>query len=265
MGVQETPGSAVSTAYPAPKWASWWRGVTDYITTDFGGGPRPWRFAWVINFQKTGTFAFLGLLMWFYHSKGVEAATSTAAWVYLALHGTYGLIWYLKDIAFPDPSWQRRITILGGVNAFVLVLGLYWAFGWLLISGRTSHVVDGRVVFDYPLPDNAWFTLCITLTMLGSAIMIAADAQKFFTLRVQRGLITDGMHKVIRHPNYTGEMMIYGGLALLVWHWFPVVVLAWVWIGLFTVNMHMKEASMSRYPEWAAYKKRTKWVIPYLL
>ena len=73
------------------------------------------------------------------------------------------------------------------------------------------------------------------------------------------------MHKYIRHPNYTGEMMIYGGLALLVWHWIRFVVLAWVWIGLFLTNMVMKEASMSRYPEWAAYKKRTKWVIPFVL
>ena len=259
MTVQDNANasSQASTAYPAPKWALGMRRFTDYLTTDFGGGPKPWKFAWVINFQKTGTFAFLGLLMWFYSSRGVEAATSTAAWIYLALHGTYGLVWFLKDIAFPDPSWQRRITLLAGVNAFVLVLGLYWAFGWLLISGRTSQ--------DYPLPANAWFALCITLTMLGSVVMIAADAQKFFTLRVQRGLITDGMHKVIRHPNYTGEMMIYGGLALLVWHWFPFVVLAWVWLGLFAVNMHVKEASMSRYPEWAAYKKRTKWIIPSVL
>jgi len=29
--------------------------------------------------------------------------------------------------------------------------------------------------------------------------------------------------------------------------------------------MVMKEASMSRHPEWAAYKKRTKWVIPFVL
>ena len=56
--------------------------------------------------------------------------------------------------------------------------------------------------------------------------MIAADAQKFFTLRVKRGLITDGMHRYIRHPNYLGEMMIYGSFAMMVWHWFPVLVLA---------------------------------------
>jgi protein-S-isoprenylcysteine O-methyltransferase Ste14 len=246
----------VSRGYAAPRIAQRIRATTDYLTNDAGGGPRPWKFAWVIDFQKVGTFAFLGLLMWFYADK-TPAATSTAAWIYLALHGTYGLVWCIKDVAFPDPSWQSRITILGGINSFLFVLGWYWAFGWLLISGRTT--------MEYPLPDKAWFALCITLVALGSVIMTAADAQKFFTLRVQRGLITDGMFRYIRHPNYTGEMMIYGGLALLVWHWLPFVVLAWVWLGLFTVNMHMKEASMSRYPEWAAYKKRTKWVIPFVL
>ena len=92
--------------------------------------------------------------------------------------------------------------------------------------------------------------------------MIAADAQKFYTLRVKRGLITDGMHRYVRHPNYLGEMLIYGSFALLVWHWYPVLVLSWVWLGLFAVNMRLKEASMSRYPEWAAYKKRSWWLLP---
>jgi len=246
-----------TTAHAAPKWAQLVRRNNEYLTQDVGGGPRPWKLATVINFQKTGTFAFLGLLMWFYSSRGVEAATSTAAWIYLALHGTYGLVWYLKDKTFPDPNWQKKVTILGGINAFVMVLGLYWLFGWLLISGSAAT--------QYPLADNAWFALCITVTMFGAVVMIAADAQKFYTLRVQRGLITDGMFKYVRHPNYTGEMMIYGGLALLVWHWIPFVVLAWVWTDLFLTNMVLKEASMSRYPEWAAYKKRTKWVIPFVL
>ena len=37
--------------------------------------------------------------------------------------------------------------------------------------------------------------------------MIASDAQKYFTLRLKRDLITDGMYRFIRHPNYLGEMM----------------------------------------------------------
>ena len=238
-------------ATPAPAWAVGMRKFTDYLSKDFLGGPRPWKFAWIINFQKGGSFFFFGLLIWYYQN------TSTAAWVYLALHGGYGLVWLIKDLTFPDPNWQIKITIGAGINAFLAVLGLYWVFGWLLIS-RTSQPV-------YPLPEAVWFALCISLCLLGSVIMIAADAQKFYTLRLQRGLITDGMHRWVRHPNYLGEMMIYGSFAMLAWHWFPVLVLAWVWLGLFAVNMVMKEASMSRYPDWAAYKKRSWWLVPFLL
>ena len=89
-------------------------------------------------------------------------------------------------------------------------MGWYWLFGWLLIS-RTANP-------KYPLPDYAWFSLCISLCLLGSAIMIASDARKYFTLRLKRGLIADGMYRFIRHPNYLGEMMIYGSFALMVWH-----------------------------------------------
>ena len=168
--------------------------------------------------------------------------------IYEGTLGGYGLVWIIKDVAFPDPSWQAKVTIGGGINAFVLVLGWYWAFGWLLISGTSAP--------DYPLPDAVWFCLCISLCIVGCTIMIAADAQKYFTLRERRGLITDGMYRYIRHPNYLGEIMIYGSFALMVWHWLPAVVLAWVWLGVFASNMVMKEASMSRYPEWAAYKKQ---------
>jgi protein-S-isoprenylcysteine O-methyltransferase Ste14 len=235
----------------APRWASRMRQITDYLVLDFGGGPRPWKLAWVINFQKCGTFFFLGLLMWLYDN------TRTAAWVYLAMQGSYGLAWFIKDMAFPDGGWQRWVTIGGGINAFLGVLGWYWVFGWLLISGVSQP--------DYPLPDGAWFALCVSLCMTGTVIMIAADAQKYFSLRLQPGLITDGMHRYVRHPNYLGEMMVYGSLAMMVWHWLPVLVLAWVWLGLFAVNMVMKEASMSRHPGWQAYRERTWWLIPYIV
>jgi protein-S-isoprenylcysteine O-methyltransferase Ste14 len=236
---------------PAPSWAVSMHRFTQWMAWDCGGGPRPLKMAWVINFQKLGSFPLLGFFIWQYGTR------STSAWIYLALHGSYGLIWMLKDMAFPDPGWQGRTTILGAFNAFASLLGLYWVFGWLLISGVSQP--------NYPLAEPAWFALCISLCMLGCVLMIAADAQKSFTLRVQRGLITDGVHRYIRHPNYAGEMMIYASLAMLVWHWFPVLVLAWVWLGVFTPNMLLKEASMSRYPQWAEYKQRSWWVIPFVI
>ncbi len=235
----------------APPWAVQAQSLTRKAVEDLGGGPRPWKFAWVINFQKVGTPFFLVALMLYYQNN------SLPAWIYLALHGSYGIVWFIKDVAFPDPGWQVRITIPGGLVAFFSVLAWYWAFGWLLISGTIQP--------DYPLQDNAWFALCTSLCIIGCTLMIAADAQKYFTLKFQRGLITTGMFRYIRHPNYLGEMMIYGSFAMMVWHWLPWLVLAWVWLGLFAVNMIMKEASMSRYAEWQNYKKRTWWLLPGIL
>ena len=249
MAIDQTQSGVKQQAVPA--WASRLNRLTDYAVNDFAGGPRPWKFSWVINFQKCGTFFFLGFLMWYYQNFSVTA------WVYLAMQGSYGIVWFIKDMSFPDPAWQKRITIGGGINAFAGVLGWYWVFGWLLISGVSTP--------DYPLSDGAWYALCISMCMIGCVIMIAADAQKYFTLRLRRGLITDGMHRYVRHPNYLGEMLIYASFALMVWHWLPVLVLAWVWGGLFAVNMIIKEASLSRYPEWDAYKKRSKWLFPGVL
>jgi protein-S-isoprenylcysteine O-methyltransferase Ste14 len=247
--------SVQRTQAPAPPWAARMRSINNWLLYDLGGGPRPLKFAWLVDAQKALTLPVLALCMFFYKDQTPQA-TSTAAFVYLGLHGAYGLVWFLKAVTFPDPNWQVFITLPSSVVVAVC-LGLYWCIGWLLISG-TSQLA-------YPLPEPVWFTLCIVICTLGVAIMLAADAQKYFTLKVKRGLITDGMFRYIRHPNYLGEMMIYLALALMAWHWFPAVVLAFVWIQLFAVNMVMKEASMSRYPEWQAYKQRTYWLIPYLL
>ena len=245
-------GATPATAVPAPAWAKLLRRYNQWIMFDMGGGPRPLSLAWVINLQKGASFPFLAFLMWFYADK-TPAATAPAAWLYLVLHGCYGLNWLTKDLVFPDANWQGRAT---WASCIVSMLGLtfYWLAGWIVISGSSPY--------HYPLPDLIWFAICTTICILGCLIMTAADVQKYVTLKLKRGLITDGMFTYIRHPNYLGEMMIYGSLALLAWHWAAALVLAYYWGTMFSTNMAMKEASMSRYPAWAAYKKRSWWLVP---
>jgi hypothetical protein len=154
-GTDENTGKAntsiVTASAPtppkAPAWAAAMGRVNHYIKNDFGGGPRPWTLAWVINFQKLGTFAVLGVFIAWYHN------TSDAAWIYLAMQGASCLVWIIKDLAFPDPNFHKRITVGAGIASFLSVLGWYWVFGWLLIS-RVARPA-------YPLPDYAWFGLCI--------------------------------------------------------------------------------------------------------
>jgi len=222
--------------------------IARFASEDLLGGPRPCCLATVINVHKGATFLFLGFCLWYYRAIGAPELT------YFALHGSYGIVWLIKDLAFPDVKWQVCITYAGCLSTSLFVLWPYWFIGWLLLSGC--------VVPTYPTREPIWLAGCITLSVTGVSIMIAADAQKFFTLRERRQLITDGMHRYIRHPNYLGEMMIYGSFALVVLHWIPAVILAYIWFGVFLPNMIMKEVSLARYPEWNAYRARSWWLIP---
>ena len=160
-----TDSERLGGAKPAP-WATLVRRWTNSLVYEFGGVSRPWKFAWVINFHKLATVPFLALLIVLYHN------TTAAAWIYLAMQGTYSIVWIIKDLAFPDPAWQRRVGVGGAVNGFIFVLGWYWVFGWLLISGVFRPT--------YPLPQNAWFCLCVSLCIAGCSIMIAARRTEIF-------------------------------------------------------------------------------------
>lgn len=224
--------------------------LVQYLSRDAVGGPRPLKLAWVINVQKAGTAPFIAGLMWWYGN------TTLPAWVYLALHGSYGLSWLIKDLALPDRGWHQRITFGGALASFLLVLGPYWVTPWLLISGVLGP--------DHPQPGPALMAACIVLYAIGLTLMLGADAQKNALLGARRGLITDGFYSRTRHPNYLGEMMIYAAFALMVRHWIPWMILGAIWTFVFMTNIAAQEVSLSRYPGWAAYKARTGLLFPRL-
>lgn len=223
-----------------------WLKFRDWLSDDILGGPKVLKASWVINAQKGGTLPFVLVLMWAY-----DCWTPTA-FTYLALHGSYGLCWLLKDAAFPDPNWEKRVTFAGAFFMWAGALALYWISPWLIVSRRIEA--------------PTWLLGVATLVyVMGVVIMMGSDAQKYFTLKAKRGLITDGFFARIRHPNYLGEMMLYGSFAVLTMHWAPWLVLGWIWLGVFVPNMIKKEQSMSRYPEWAAYVKRSGFLLPRVL
>jgi len=55
---------------------------------------------YIINSFKGLTFAFLLILMTYFNNF------SKSTYVYFALHGSYGVLWVVKDLVYPDKSWQ---------------------------------------------------------------------------------------------------------------------------------------------------------------
>jgi protein-S-isoprenylcysteine O-methyltransferase Ste14 len=176
---------------------------------------------------------------------------STEAFVYLSMHGTYSLLWLLKHALFPDRRFEERKPAIIGVLFVFSPLAGYYLAPYLLIS---RHVV---------LPP-ALIGLVLFLFIMGVFLHFASDAQKYYTLQLRSGLIQDGLFGRTRNPNYLGEILIYIAYAIMSLHWLPFLVLAaWVF-GFFLRNMRSKDKSLSRYPEFSAYRTKTGLLFPRL-
>jgi steroid 5-alpha reductase family enzyme len=186
---------------------------------------------------------------------GVMAATGRTAspslWVYLAIHGIYGVLWVMKSRVFGDKNWERPCT----PKRFVMLVGgllAYWAAPVLLAtSGREAP--------------PALLGFAVALFGFGVFLHFASDMQKHLWIELRRGhLLHTGLWSRTRNPNYLGELCIYTSFASLSLHWLPFVffgsVIAVEWIP----NMLRKDKSLSRYPEFAAYAQRSGLLFPRL-
>lgn len=187
---------------------------------------------------------------------------SLAALLYLALHGTYGVLWIVKDVAFPDPSWRAPCSIGSALAISVFPLGLYLLAPLVMLT-PLGTLVPGGWGTTATLPPGVAFAAVVCFA-LGSFLHFVADAQKHYVLAHQRPrqLITTGLFSATRNPNYLGEILIYSSFNLLAQHWLPWAACAWVWSMIFLPNMLAKDRSMSRYPEHAAWVARTGLLLP---
>lgn len=197
-----------------------------------------------LNLSKGLTFLVVLGLMLAYQNF------TLGPWIYLSLHGTYGFLWLLKDRIFPDKQWEQEISIGMGLFTFGLV-NLYWVAPFVLISSGS--------VPSLPLVATA-----ISLNVLGVFLHFASDAQKYYTLKYQPGLITEGFFARCRNTNYLGELLIYGSFAMLAQHWLPFLILAGFVGCIFVPNMVKKDQSLARYPEFTDYKNRSGLLLPQL-
>jgi len=175
---------------------------------------------------------------------------SLGCWVYAALHGSYGFLWNLKTMAFPDKTHQERMSI-GSLIPMFTVLIAYWYIPYMMASGQSEQNPSYERVF--------WSTL---IYVLGACIMMISDAQKYFCLRLKKGLIDYGMFAHTRNPNYLGEMMLYGSFALISNRWIPWIILLSVWCFIFSLTMGVKEVSYRKKEGWEQYRKRSYILLP---
>ena len=179
---------------------------------------------------------------------------TTLPFVYLALHGTYGLLWLLKEKIFPDPYFKEKINFFTSVTGFIF-LGSYWIAPYILIQSQES-VPEIKM--------NIIIAASVSINIVGVFLHFASDAQKYFSLKLKKDLIKEGFFKNIRNTNYLGEILIYISFAILSMSFIPFVILAIFFFIVFLPRMIKKDKSLTKYNSFEEYKKKTGLIFPKL-
>ncbi len=196
-----------------------------------------------INIHKALVTPVVLGLMWFFNNW------STEAFIYLAIHGSYSILWLIKDALYPDKRFDEKQPAAIAILFIFLPLAGYYVAPYLLISRHLT------------LP-SPLIGLVLVLYIFGIFLHYVSDAQKFYTLQNKKGLIDEGLFKYTRNPNYLGEIMIYAAYATMSMHWLPFLILSgWVF-GFFVRNMLSKDKSLSRHAQFTEYKQKSGLLFP---
>ena len=213
--------------------------LVDPVNSPLAFGPKLIKFNWIINAQKTGTIFLMFLLMIYYNNF------STGAWLYLSLHGTYGLLWFLKDMVFPDKSFQVKLTVVPALLVSLFLLS-YWLMGFEVMCGLGDQNPSGKKIFG-----------CFFLFSFGNILMMCADLQKYIVLKYKKGLIDDFFMKNNRNTNYFGEIIVYLTFAIACGRKEGYIMLICEWILFFGSRIYMKDLSLSKKHGFEKYKKNS--------
>lgn len=140
-----------------------------------------------------------------------------------ALVGTqFGVLAALLVLPAGD-LWERSL-ITGAVSGVLIILGVIVA----LAAGRRL----GRSLTPLPIP------------------------------RAEGQLVTTGVFRYIRHPIYSGLLVIGAGLTVWGGSWVHILALGLLWLVLNT-KAHFEEKLLSeRYPDYSAYRAVTGRFVP---
>lgn len=182
----------------------------------------------------------------------------------------YSLRHQLRNFGF-EPSW-----IIANAN-FILLIGamlvrrtatrvtpqpLFWVLAfaatyWLFIFGR--YMTGG------PQLAPSWLIFALSTASFAISVWARVSLGRSIGLvPAQRGLVTSGAYRFMRHPIYTGIYLAYLALALQHFSTINSCIFA-SGAALFVIKSFVEERFLREDAEYALYMRRVRWRwLPYL-
>ena len=140
------------------------------------------------------------------------------------------------------------------------------------ISMTAAFVVSGAPSFRLVRGQKVWFVLGLTVLLLGAWLRRHCWRMLglYFTgnVRVAAGqpVIEEGAYRWVRHPSYTGGMLMYLGTGLALSNWLSAVILTSTGAASYAYRVYVEERALAttlgeRYQD---YMRRTKRFVPFV-
>ena len=136
--------------------------VMNYVMYELPPGPKFLTLASVVNLQKVGMVFYLPFLMYYYDNFTDEMC------LYACMHGSYGLLWFMKHLAFPDKTFLQKCTFSSALVCWIFLLGPYMIPAYLLASGKIYNEI-------YPRATTERRYSSLLLYIFGVCTTLAAD------------------------------------------------------------------------------------------
>jgi protein-S-isoprenylcysteine O-methyltransferase Ste14 len=138
----------------------------------------------------------------------------------------------------------------------------------LLVSSFGSPVLEIPIIPSTPLIHILSGFLCVTglLFAIWARAILGSNWSSSVTLKQDHELVTRGPYRFVRHPIYTGVLLMLLGSALISGRLGPIAGMAFGFLGLW-IKLSQEEALMMQHfpADYPKYKASSKALLPFVL
>ena len=189
------------------------------------------------------------------------AYTSPYAWVFWAVF----LAAYVPEfavVARSKPAAGKK-TDRGSMTFIIIASWLAFPAAFAVSSWSKFALLNHRIV---------WFALGIAILLAGSMLRryCFRTLGRFFTGNVRvladHTVIEDGPYRFVRHPSYTGGMLMYLGTGLALTNWLSALILVGMGAITYAYRVRVEEQALgsSIGQPYRDYMQRTKRFVPFV-
>ena len=175
----------------------------------------------------------------------------------------FAVIWLLAAFATKQSVYRES-----GAQRLRYVIPVLLG-GFLLAKGhRLSDPLNHRVI---PHVDAlAWIGVALCVAGLAFCIWarftLGRNWSGVVTLKGGHELITSGPYALVRHPIYTGLLSMFVATVIVLGHVAGIIGMPFVFASLWIKLRYEEKLMLQQFPEqYAAYQKRVKRIIPFIL